>query len=155
MRTWFRSALFAGAAAILTVSQGCTPAPEFTPPIQWKSQGYDLQMSVRLNEGGVGYVENLPIGTAQEGKYVGGCVNDSTERYTGEMAWHSVSQYGVEITFPDSKYILGTGTGMFGDQDWSELRIAFCGDERDFWSLNIVCGKTGIEYYDSSLPACG
>lgn len=159
MRTWFRKTIPVFAMFIASVVAGCTPNPEFTPPIRWEgtyreATFREVEIVVQLNQDGVGYVENLPIGMAQEGKYAGGCVADSTERYTGEIAWRSVSEYGVEISFPDSQYILGSGSGRFGTQDWSETWIGACGDERDYWSLNIVCGQTGIEYYDEGLPTC-
>lgn len=154
MRTLFRKSIPVLAIFMVSLLAGCTPDPNFTPPIRWESQQDSVSMSIQLNEDGSGYAQNAPVGIAQEGQYAGGCLNDTGERYTGQITWRAVSQYGLEISFPDSKYILGTGPGKFGSQDWSEVRIGSCGDAPPYWPMYAVCGNTGIEYYDDRLPSC-
>lgn len=152
MRTWFRNLLPVGAVYLVPLVSGCTPNPDFTPPVGWESSRYEIQMGVQLNQDGVGYVQNMPIGTAIEDESDGYCIQDSEERYSGPITWKTITEYNFEISFGDSNYVISDGAGKFGSQSWDELRIPVCGEQPEFWSLHAVCGDTGLGYLD--LPAC-
>lgn len=89
-------------------------------------------MGVQLNQDGVGYVQNMPIGTAIEDETDGYCIQDSEERYSGPITWKTITEYDFEISFGDSNYVISDGAGKFGSQSWDELRIPVWGEQPEF-----------------------
>lgn len=137
--------------------------PEFRTPIRWgggqlvgatSEEASRDSMSVELRESGIGFAEKVPRGVAEESQFGGTCVRDTSDRYTGQISWHAVGDYDIEIEFEDSKFTLSNGPGKFGSQSWDEIRFAQCGERFVFWQLGIQCGYAGPTFEKLGIPAC-
>lgn len=155
-------AMQAGAVSVvILLLTGC--GPEFRTPIRWGGgqlvgatweESSRDPMSVELRDSGVGFVRNVPRGVAEESPFGGTCVRDTEDRYTGEISWHAVGDYDVEIEFEESRYALSNGPGKLGSQSWDEIRFARCGERFVFWQLGIQCGYPGPAFERRGIPSC-
>ncbi|CAG7844261.1 hypothetical protein USB125703_00487 [Pseudoclavibacter triregionum] len=136
---------------------GCAPSPSIEPPIRWSAgpqlvYGDDAvpaevaaigDVSIELDEGGVGAVSGAPLGDLAARPDGTICVEPAADgAFTGEIAWRVRSERSIEVAGAGGSMLLTSAPGRF-DPDWSEVRIFPCGVERAYWRIGIACGSLG------------
>lgn len=87
-------------------------------PADWRGD-HGGPVVVRLDEGGVGTVENFPLGVAAPE-----CDIDRAHRYSGRVTWE-VSDRKLSIEVLDNTIEAIPGA-TFLHTDWSELHVYWC-----------------------------